>query len=444
MPEAPRILSITELTRTVRELVEGVVGEVWVEGEVANHRKQASGHQYFTLKDDRCQLSCVLFHRPGLRRATIPLSDGMQVQARGVLTVYEARGQYQLNVSMLQAAGVGLLAAKFEALKQKLATEGLFAPERKRRLPKFPRAIGLVTSPTGAALRDMLNILARRAPWVPVYIYPARVQGAGAAEEIAGGVAAFNSGALPPVDLIVITRGGGSTEDLWEFNDEALARTVFASHLPVVSAVGHEIDFSIADFVADLRAPTPSAAAELIVPDSSELAQRLGQWAAALERSARQRVQAARHTVAALERTALFRDPAARLDTLRQRVDLAAEALARAAREAAATHARRLEGHAATLREHRPDQLLHLRRQEVDALSARLRQAAGQSTAALRHRLAHGANLLRVLGPQATLERGYSITRNEAGEIIRSTEQTPPGTHLRTRLAEGEVRSITE
>src|SRR5439155_426592 len=229
-----------------------------------------------TLKDQRAQISCVIW-RDTMVPLRKPLADGAQVQVYGTVTVFEARGQYQLNVQILQPRGVGLLQAKFEALKRKLEAEGLFAPERKRPLPKFPRRIGIVTSRTGAAIRDMLNVLRRRAPWLQIVINPVRVQGTGAAQEIAVAIRelALPNQAFAPVDLIVVTRGGGSIEDLWEFNEEIVARAVFHSALPVISAVGHEIDFTICDFVADLRAPTPSAAAELIVPDIADLTPRL-------------------------------------------------------------------------------------------------------------------------------------------------------------------------
>jgi len=438
---APHILSVTELTRTVRELVEGMIGEVWVEGEIGNCRKQASGHQYFTLKDDRCQLPCVLFHRPGLRHASIPLAEGMLVHVRGLLTVYEARGQYQLNVQLVQAAGAGLLAAKFEALKRKLAAEGLFDAARKRPLPRFPKAIGIVTSPTGAAIADMLNILHRRAPWITILINPVRVQGTGAAAEIAAAIAEFNSGALPPVDVIVVARGGGSAEDLWEFNEESVARAIFASQIPVVSAVGHEIDFSIADFVADLRAPTPSAAAELVAPDSADLARRFEQARAGMERTLREALRAREARLALVMRSAVFREPTARLNELAQHIDDTAERLARRVAERLAEERRRLEAARSSLREHRPDQLLRIRRQELDALRERLQRGFAQRFEAVHRRLEHAGNLLRVLGPQSTLTRGYSITRTEEGEIVRSVAQATPGKVFLTQLADGEVRS---
>lgn len=440
----PRVLSVTEITRAVRDLVEGAIGEVWVEGEVCNHRKQASGHQYFTLKDDRCQLPCVLFFRPGLRHATTALADGMLVHVRGLMTVYEARGQYQMNVSLVQAAGVGLLAAKFEALKRKLAAEGLFEMARKRPLPRFPRAIGIVTSPTGAAIRDMLNVLHRRAPWIQILINPVRVQGAGAAVEIAAAVEEFNAGGLPPVEVIVVARGGGSAEDLWEFNEEVLARAIYRSEIPVVSAVGHEVDFSISDFVADLRAPTPSAAAELVAPDSAELARRFVALGSTLDRCARQALQQRRDSVAFISRSVLFREPQARLEGMMQELDFAADALSRAASDQLGERRERLSALGATLREHRPDQVLAMRRHQLEGRAERLRRGFEQRLESLRRRLEHAGNMLRVLGPQATLGRGYSITRMADGEIVRSVEQVGAGAELATQLADGVVRSRVE
>ena len=442
----PRIFSVTELTRDVRDLLEGAIGEVWVEGEVCNLRKQASGHQYFTLKDDRCQLPCVLFARPGFRNASAALSEGMLVHARGLITVYEARGQYQLNVSMIQAAGSGLLAAKFEALKRKLAAEGLFETERKRPLPFLPTGIGIVTSPTGAAIQDMLNILHRRAPWIRIVINPVRVQGAGAAVEIANAISEFNSGTVPGarVDVIVVTRGGGSAEDLWEFNEEVVARAIHASEIPVVSAVGHEIDFTIADFVADMRAPTPSAAAELIVPDAADLNRRFAHLRGALERCACDTVERWRDRLAYVEGSVLFREPKARIDALSQQLDFTADELARAAADQLAAGKEQLVALHAAVREHRPDQLLAMRRHQLESVAARLQTGIAQRGEAMRHELDATAGLLRVLGPQATLGRGYSITRTESGDVVRSVTQAPAGTRLRTRVADGEIASKVE
>src|SRR2546430_13318074 len=254
--QSSKVFSVSELTRSIRGVLETKFGAVWVQGEISNYKLHASGHQYFTLKDQRAQISCVIW-RDTMLPPRQQLADGAQVQVYGTVTVFEARGQYQLNVQIIQPRGVGLLQAKFEALKRKLEAEGLFAAERKRSLPRFPRRIGIVTSPSGAAIRDILNVLRRRAPWLQILINPVRVQGTGAAEEIAVAtreLAAPNE-RFALLDVIVIARGGGSIEDLWEFNEEIVARAIFHSAVPIVSAAGHQIHFTISDFGADPRAP---------------------------------------------------------------------------------------------------------------------------------------------------------------------------------------------
>ena len=441
--DEPRVFSVSEITRTVRAVLEDEIGTVWVEGEVSNYRKQASGHQYFTLKDAQAQLACVWFARGGSRLKQVALTDGMQVQVRGALTVYEARGQYQLNVQLVQAGGAGLLQAKFEALKRKLEAEGLFAAERKRELPGFPAVVGIVTSPTGAALRDMLHVLARRAPWLRVIVSPARVRGEGAAAEIAAGIAALNELAAPP-DVIVIARGGGSVEDLWAFNEEVVARAIVASAIPVVSAVGHEIDFTIADFAADLRAPTPSAAAELIAPDAAELTRELGQWAGQLRRQMSAALGAQRVRLDFLARSTFFREPEQRLAAAQQRTDLAEEALRRAMREHLVARRQDVGALLAALRQYRPDQLLALRRQYYDALRAKFQARFDEARKEPKARFTRLAAMLRLLAPTATLARGYSITTTTDGSTIRSITDVQRGTQIVTRLADGEVKSRVE
>src|SRR5436305_6422420 len=265
--QTAKVLNVSELTRSIRGTLETKFAAVWVQGEISNYKQHVSGHRYFTLKDQRAQISCVIW-RDTMLPPRQQLADGAQVQVYGTVTVFEARGQYQLNVQIIQPRGVGMLQAKFEALKRKLDVDGLFAPERKQPLPKFPRRIGIVTSASGAAVRDVLNVLRRRAPWLQILINPVRVQGTGAAQEIAVAIRelATPNEAFAPLDLIVVTRGGGSIEDLWEFNEEIVARTIADVNVPIVSAVGHEIDFTICDFVADVRAPSPRAAAAFIGP----------------------------------------------------------------------------------------------------------------------------------------------------------------------------------
>src|SRR3954469_22535419 len=290
--QTAKVFTVSELTRSIRGTLETKFAAVWVQGEISNYKLHPSGHQYFTLKDQRAQISCVIW-RDTMAPLRQPLVDGAQVQVYGTVTVYEARGQYQLNVQVLQPRGVGLLQAKFEALKRKLEAEGLFAPERKRPLPRFPRRIGIVTSPRGAAIADMVQILCRRFPGLHIRLYPALVQGEGAVEEVVRGIEYFSRTKWP--DLLIVGRGGGSLEDLWTFNEEAVARAIARCAVPVVSAVGHETDVTIADFVADLRAPTPSAAAEMVVPAREDVVQRIVTARAKL-------LQGLRYRLAMLER----------------------------------------------------------------------------------------------------------------------------------------------
>jgi len=303
--QTSKVLTVSELTRSIRSALETKFRAVWVQGEVSNYKAHPNGHQYFTLKDARTQIACVIW-RDSMAPLREALADGARIQLFGTVSVFEARGQYQINVQIVQPFGRGALQAKFEALKRKLEAEGLFDPARKRELPKLPRRIGIVTSPSGAAIRDILNILRRRAPWMSILINPVRVQGSGAAREIAVAIRelATPNESFASLDLIIVTRGGGSIEDLWEFNEEIVARAIAAAEIPIVSAVGHEIDFTICDFVADLRAPTPSAAAELIVRDMVYLVRdlegctrRLGRELLNRLRDAQQRLDHSRETL---------------------------------------------------------------------------------------------------------------------------------------------------
>jgi exodeoxyribonuclease VII large subunit len=348
------------------------------------------------------------------------LVDGAQVQVYGTVTVFEARGQYQLNVQILQPRGVGLLQAKFEALKRKLEAEGLFAPERKRPLPKFPRRIGIVTSPSGAAIRDMLNVLRRRAPWLQILINPARVQGTGAAQEIAVAIRqlATPNKVFAPVDLMVVTRGGGSIEDLWEFNEEIVARAIFHSAVPIVSAVGHEIDFTICDFVADLRAPTPSAAAELIVPDIVDLQRRIDGCTRALARQLLNRLRDAQ-----------------------QRLDHACETLQRCLAHRIDNYKRSLLHIMRALQARSPARELIMRRSRFADLHRRLIACPPRLLESAGNRFQRVEGILRVLGPDATLRRGYSITINGRGKIIRTIAAVRPKMKIRTRVSDGEFGS---
>jgi exodeoxyribonuclease VII large subunit len=417
--QTAKVFTVSELTRSIRGTLETKFGAVWVQGEISNYRPHPSGHQYFTLKDQRAQIACVIW-RDTMLPPRQPLTDGAQVQVYGTVTVFEARGQYQLNVQILQPRGVGLLQAKFEALKRKLEAEGLFAAERKRPLPKFPRRIGIVTSPSGAAVRDMLNVLRRRAPWLQILINPVRVQGTGAAQEIAVAIRelAMPNEAFAPVDLIAVTRGGGSFEDLWEFNEEIVARAIFHSPVPIVSAVGHEIDFTICDFVADLRAPTPSAAAELIVPDIVDLQRRIDACARSLGRQLLDRLRDAQ-----------------------QRLDHAHETLQRCLAHKMDAYKRGLLHIARALQARSPARELVARRNRFAELYRRLIACPGPLLENATHRFQRMEGLLRVLGPDATLHRGYSITMNDRGQIIRTTATITSKMKIRTRVSDGEFGS---
>src|SRR6266550_7655633 len=419
--QSSKVFSVSELTRSIRGVLETKFGAVWVQGEISNYKLHPSGHQYFTLKDQRAQIACVIWRDTLPRKLSgQPLVDGTQVQVYGTVTVFEARGQYQFNVQILQPRGVGMLQAKFEALKRRLEAEGLFAPERKQPLPKFPRRIGIVTSPSGAAIRDVLNVLRRRAPWLQVLISPVRVQGTGAAQEIA---VAIRELAMPnenwqPLDLIVVTRGGGSIEDLWEFNEEIVARAIFNSTVPIVSAVGHEIDFTICDFVADLRAPTPSAAAELIVPDIIDLHRRIDGCVRGLARQLLNRVRDAQ-----------------------QRLDHGREILQRCLAHKIDAYKRGLIHITRALQARSPARELMMRRNRFVDLHRRLIASPERLLENARHRFRRIGGILRVLGPEATLRRGYSITMNERGKIIRTIAVVRPKMKIRTRVNDGEFGS---
>jgi exodeoxyribonuclease VII large subunit len=442
--ETRKVLSVSELTTQVRALLEKQFGTIWVSGEITNLRAQSSGHIYFTLKDAGAQLSCVLFSREKVSQREL-LADGKKVLLQGDVTVYEARGQYQLIVRAVELQGVGALQIAFEKLKAKLAAEGLFAPERKRALPKFPARIGLVTSPTGAAIRDVLHVVQRRNPALEIILVPARVQGAGAAEEIAeavktlnrynveslnrlGAEAAGNStiqrfNDSTKLDLILITRGGGSLEDLWAFNEEAVARAIFESAIPVMSAVGHEIDFTIADFVADVRAATPSAAAEIITEGVFASREFISEAPNLLRRAARRGLDSASENFDSLAARLTRLHPRRRLDESLQRLDDLQSGLLRGLKTAARSRSLVFSNVAGRFLRAKPSQQIKLRREALRQLERRLNS----------------------LGPEQVLARGYSITLDAAsGKVLRDAAKVKAGQKLKTRLAKGEISSRAE
>jgi exodeoxyribonuclease VII large subunit len=439
---ATKVLSVAELTRAIRGTLETRFGAVWVQGEISNYKQHPSGHQYFTLKDSRAQIACVIFRNAPLSIQQ-PLVDGAQVQVYGNISVFEARGQYQLSVEIVQPRGLGLLQAKFEALKRKLEAEGLFDPARKRPLPKFPKRIGIITSPSGAAIRDMLNILRRRARGIEILINPVRVQGVGAAAEIASAINELSkpSTIWSPLDLIVVARGGGSIEDLWEFNEEIVARAIAAALVPIVSAVGHEIDFTIADFIADLRAPTPSAAAELIVPAAIELERRVHELAICLQRCWQNFFARQGTRLRLFSERAVSRELLRRLQEGKQTLDWRRESLQRNAAEFVRNGRGRLAEIAAALRRHDPSREIISRRNRLTEGARRLTACPLQLTAAMRRRFEGAEKVLAVLGPDATLRRGYSMTTDVKGNVVRSVGQVKRGERLRTRVTDGTIES---
>ncbi len=446
-PEEPQIFSVSAITRKIRGLLEDSFGEIWVEGEISNLRRQSSGHVYFTLKDNSAQLSCVMFARTASSLREVRFEDGQQIEVQGGLGVYEPRGQYQLIVRSARNRGAGALHAKFEALKQKLEGEGLFDPDRKKPLPKFPTRVGLVTSPTGAAIRDFLNVLHRRHPGIEVVINPVRVQGRGAAAEIARAVTEFAEPAkwdLPGVDVIVVTRGGGSLEDLWEFNEEVLARAIAACAIPVVSAVGHEIDFTICDFVADFRAPTPSAAAEILSADAAEIISRLTRESSRMSRVCIGAWEASSLQLKNLKKSALFREPLRRLEESAQRLDRSSTDLARLVTNDLANRKAQLSQRATDFN---PANLLsrveNLRLQSSQAL-LRLAQPANKSLSTISAKWGALSAKLSSLNPQATLERGFTITCDREGIPIRTSKQITEGMTLLTRFHDGRTTSVVQ
>ncbi len=444
-PKTPeeKSLSVTQLLRRMKNLLEVQIGEIWVEGEVSNLRKQGSGHWYFSLKDDGAQISCAMFGARK-REGAEALEDGAKVRVFAEASVYEARGQLQIIVQKAERAGAGDLQAKFEALKRKLNAEGLFDADRKKPIPPFPQVIGIVTSGTGAALQDILNVLTRRAPWVQPVLFPVRVQGRGAELEIAQAIAKMGEPekfGYPRCDVLIVGRGGGSIEDLWNFNEEVVARAIADCPIPVISAVGHEIDFTIADFVADLRAPTPSAAAELAVADGAELLARLAQIRRRMARVTRERLTRAQLAVDALKRGVLQRDGEKLLRESVMRLDSARGQLSQATRAALEAFATRLNDARARHRACHPARVLERRTEAVASLRQRFERAGKDRLGQRTERLGRLRGLLRTLGPESAFQRGFSITLGPDGKIVTSATTLKPGDLMRTKFADGETAS---
>lgn len=433
----PKPISIRELTAQIKQLLERQFASVWVEGEISNLVKHSSGHWYFTLKDESAQIAAACFRMQN-RYVRFAPENGMKVHARGRISVYEPRGNYQLIVETLEPVGIGALQLAFEQLKRKLEAEGLFEASRKRPLPLFPKKVGIVTSPTGAAIRDMLRVLKRRNQGIDVLLCPVKVQGEGAAQEIARAIELLNR--FEDIDVLIVGRGGGSLEDLWAFNEEVVARAIAASRIPVISAVGHEIDFTIADFVADLRAPTPSAAAEQVAAAREELQARVRGLTAEMTRAVHFRILTARTRVAELTGSRGLTDVVNRIHRLSQRADEAVYRLGelvrgclRRAREREVMVARRLT--AATLLPK-----LAQSRGRMELFSERLIALTTAVVERSRTRWAEKASVLESLSPLAVLTRGYSIARKLTGQIVKRPADVSVGETLRVTLAEGEIQ----
>jgi exodeoxyribonuclease VII large subunit len=410
-----KIYTVSELSFEIRQMLERRFIDIWVEGEISNLKSSAAGHLYFTLKDEKAQLSTVCF-RNSARLLRFRPENGKVFRARGRLTGYDLRGEYQLIVEVLEPAGLGALQLAFQQLREKLEKEGLFRQERKRPLPPLPQRIGIVTSPRSAALRDILSVLKRRHNAVHVLIFPAEVQGSGASLQVMEGIDYLSRNTN--VDVIIVARGGGSMEDLWPFNEERVARAIVRSRKPVISAVGHEVDFTICDFVADLRAPTPSAAAEIVIQSKEELVRRVNQLEKRLHNDVRHRMQVLRHFLASKVGSRGFAVAEAQLRRLSQRVDDMAFRLERFARSDAVVRSR---AHRVEMCRHRLENLIH----------QRLRKSA--------EAFASTAHTLDALSPLAVLERGYAVCRTADGHVVRDASAVDLNSTLRVRLHRGEL-----
>ena len=435
MTKSLDILTVSELTQQIRLQLESNFDSVWVEGEISNLRSPSSGHLYFTLKDENSQIKTVVF-RSHIRFLRFEIKDGIQVISRGRVSVYEPRGDYQLIIDYIEPKGVGALQLAYEQLKERLKSEGLFDDSHKKPLPLLPKKIGLITSPSGAAVRDMINVILRRFPNTGILIFPVRVQGEGASSEIAHAIEEFNRVSM--VDVMIVGRGGGSLEDLWAFNEEIVARAIYHSEIPVISAVGHEIDFTISDFVADLRAPTPSAAAELVVPNKFELINFLEHWMVRLENLLCQFLEAHRNKLNFLEKR--LSDPRRRIDDLRLRID---DILNRVSiytsnllRRKAEQFERRKDALISRSPKGRIGELKTLVSQLNKEIDVHIRHYLGNQ----RHRFERSLEGLDRLSPLNVLRRGYSITRALPNyNILKGVKGLKVGDRINVKLHRGEI-----
>ncbi len=435
-PPDRRVWTVRDLVAAVRTHIEREYGDTWVEGEISNFRAQDSGHMYFTLKDQNAQIRAVMF-RSQARLLRFRPENGMQVVLRGRVTIYEDRGELQISAEYLEPKGAGALLVAFEQLKAKLEAEGLFDAARKKALPTLPRRIGIVTSPQAAALRDILNILLRRHHTAGVLIFPAQVQGDAASGEVSAGIRYFNK--MRNVDVIIVARGGGSAEDLAAFNNEMLARVVAASEIPVISAIGHETDFTIIDFVADLRAPTPSAAAELVIRSRQEVEDQAEGLRQRLVRAVRYRLLMGRQALTELAQHGAFGRMADLINRRQQKLDELKNRLDRAEHQILEQHRRRLETAAAAVRHYDVRRMLAAIHQQLDSGVAALAAAARTSLLRQRGKLNHLTGQLEALSPLAILDRGYALVFDPSGALLKDARLVKAGDEISARLAKGSL-----
>lgn len=436
----PRALTVSELNHQARHLLESSFMQVWVEGELSGFSRPSSGHWYFSLKDQKCQIRCAMFRGANQRIRTLP-REGDQIRIRGKVTLYENRGDFQIIVEHLEPAGLGALQQAFEALKARLQGEGLFDPARKKPIPATPRHIGVITSPTGAAIHDILTVLKRRCPAIPITLYPTAVQGQAATADIVQAIDRAQRHGL--ADVLIIGRGGGSLEDLWCFNEEAVARAIAACPIPTVSAVGHEVDVTIADFVADLRAPTPSAAAEKISPDQQDWLRRLAEQQGRLGQSARRLLQRLHNQLGHL--SARLRDPRRELLEKAQRMDELELRLNKAIRDRLDQQKQKTDYLIQRMSAQSPRRTLKTVKEQTQRLEERLTLAPRHQLRQKDERLQHIAQTLHVVSPLATLGRGYAIVKDDNDRIVRKAGDLETGSQITARLGHGSVSArVTE
>jgi exodeoxyribonuclease VII large subunit len=435
------VYSVSRLNREVKMLLERGFGLLWLEAEISNLARPSSGHWYFSLKDSGAQVRCCMFRQRNML-CSFAAKDGQKVLVRARIGLYEPRGEYQLVIEHMEDAGLGALQRQFEQLAARLSAEGLFAPDRKRPLPKVPKRIGVITSPTGAAVRDILHVLARRFAAIPVLIYPVAVQGASAAAELCAAIA--SAGQRADCDVLILARGGGSLEDLWAFNQETLARAIVASPIPIITGIGHEIDFTIADFAADVRAPTPSAAAEIVVPDAEEWQAALRRIGVRLQRALLRSMESRAQRLRWLSARAALVSPTAKLAQQAQRLDELEQRLSRSMGRLLAERRFVLGERRSALWQASPIARVQGAAARHKLLFARLRTAALDSLRRSRERLAPIERTLNAVSPLATLQRGYAIVVAADGRILRNAADAAPGSLIEARLAQGSVHAKVE